>query len=407
MASIRGSITRRHLAGNDHADPFEDAAWAYEAGDYRAAVTLWRPLAQRGDARAQLAIGVMYREGHGVAVDPLRAHMWLNIGGANGNERAAELRDRLALHLTVAQVLKAQATARNWAGAHPRGGVLARLGALSARADAGSQFKRGALYDAGKGVLQDFAAARNLYHAAALRAHGPAQRSLGLLYRRARGVARDDALAANWLGKAAERGDAPAQRLLGEMHMRGEGLAPNPVRAHMWLNLAGAHGERAARAQRDLIAKALSMEQIATAQQLARRWLESHERTTRLVEVEGVRWRLDRAQKGDVDQMFLVGMMYDIGHDVAQDHTEALRWYLKAAEQGHVGAQYNLGAAYYLGYGVPQNYVEAHKWFSIANVTGLERAIVNRDIMTKLMTSDQIAEAQDLKRDWMARHQTR
>ncbi len=95
------------------ADPFEDSAWAYEAGDYRAAVTLWRPLAQRGDARAQLAIGVMYREGHGVAVDPLRAHMWLNIGGANGNERAAELRDRLALHLTVAQVLKAQTMARD------------------------------------------------------------------------------------------------------------------------------------------------------------------------------------------------------------------------------------------------------------------------------------------------------
>lgn len=125
------------------ADPFEDAAWAYEAGDYRVAVRLWRPLAQRGDARTQLAIGVMYREGHGVAVDPLRAYMWLNIGGANGNERAAELRDRLALHLTVAQVLKAQAMARDWAGAHPRGGVLARLGALSARADAGSQFKRG------------------------------------------------------------------------------------------------------------------------------------------------------------------------------------------------------------------------------------------------------------------------
>ena len=130
-------------------------------------------------------------------------------------------------------------------------------------------------------------------------------------------------------------------------------------------------------------------------------------RTTRLVELEGVRWRLDRAQKGDVDQMFLVGVMYDIRHDVAQDHTEALRWYLKAAEQGYVGAQYNPGAAYYLGYRVPQNYVEALKWFSIANVTGLERAIVNRDIMTKLMTLDQIAEAQDLKRDWMARHQTR
>jgi TPR repeat protein len=191
------------------------------------------------------------------------------------------------------------------------------------------------------------------------------------------------------------------------MHMRGEGMPSDPVRAHMWLNLAGADGEKAARAQRDLIAKTLSLEQIATAQQLARRWLDSHDRAARPVEMDEVRWRLDRAQKGDVNQMFLVGMMYDIGHDVAQDYAEAFRWYHKAAEQGHVGAQYNLGAAYYLGYGVPQDYVEAHKWFSIANVTGLERAIVNRDIMTKLMTPDQIAEAQELKRDWMARPQTR
>ncbi|MFP6773362.1 MAG: tetratricopeptide repeat protein [Alphaproteobacteria bacterium] len=332
------------------ADPFEDATWAYEAGDYRAAVTLWRPLAQKGDARAQLVLGVMHREGHGVAVQPLRAHMWLNIGGANGNERAAELRDRLALNLTVAQVLKAQAMAREWADEYPKGGVKGRLGPLSPRAAAASQFARGTL---------------------------------------------------------CEGGDAPAQRLLGEMHMRGEGMPSDPVRAHMWLNLAGADGEKAARAQRDLIAKTLSLEQIATAQQLARRWLDSHDRAARPVEMDEVRWRLDRAQKGDVNQMFLVGMMYDIGHDVAQDYAEAFRWYHKAAEQGHVGAQYNLGAAYYLGYGVPQDYVEAHKWFSIANVTGLERAIVNRDIMTKLMTPDQIAEAQELKRDWMARPQTR
>ena len=52
--------------------------------------------------------------------------------------------------------------------------------------------------------------------------------------------------------------------------------------------------------------------------------------------------------------------------------------------------------AYYLGYGIAQDYVEAHKWFSIANVTGLQRAIVNRDIVTGLMTPDQIAEARDL-----------
>ena len=131
------------------ADPFEDATWAYEAGDHRAAVTLWRPLAQKGDVRAQLVLGVMHREGHGVAVEPLRAQMWLNISGANGNERAAELRDRLALNLTAAQVLKAQAMAWDWAGEYPKGGVKARLGPLSPRADAGSQFARGARYEGG------------------------------------------------------------------------------------------------------------------------------------------------------------------------------------------------------------------------------------------------------------------
>ena len=108
--------------------------------------------------------------------------------------------------------------------------------------------------------------------------------------------------------------------------------------------------------------------------------------------------------------MFLAGMMYDIGHDVAQNHGEALRWYLKAAQLGHVGAvgaQYNLGAAYYLGYGVAQDYVEAHNWFSIANVTGLQRAIVNWDIVTGLMTPDQIAEARDLTSAWMAARKSR
>jgi len=175
----------------------------------------------------------------------------------------------------------------------------------------------------------------------------------------------------------------------------------------MWLNLAGAQGEKAARVQRDLLAKGLKLEQIATAQHLARQWMAGHDRIVPAADKEGIRWRLDQALMGNVDQMFLVGMMYDIGHDVGQNYYQAVRWYLKAANFGHVGAQYNLGAAYYLGYGVPQDYVEAHKWFSIANVTGLKRAIVNRDVVSSQMTQAQIDQARVLKRDWMARYQLR
>ncbi|MGA8713629.1 MAG: sel1 repeat family protein, partial [Roseiarcus sp.] len=42
------------------AGPYEDGEVAYRSGDYAAALSLWRPLADRGDAVAQNALGQMY-----------------------------------------------------------------------------------------------------------------------------------------------------------------------------------------------------------------------------------------------------------------------------------------------------------------------------------------------------------
>ena len=69
------------------ADQFEDATWAYEAGDYATAVKLWRPLAEGGDVRAQLVLAIMHQDGNGVPLELVRAHMWFNIAGANGAGR--------------------------------------------------------------------------------------------------------------------------------------------------------------------------------------------------------------------------------------------------------------------------------------------------------------------------------
>ena len=41
-----------------------------------------------------------------------------------------------------------------------------------------------------------------------------------------------------------------------------------------------------------------------------------------------------------------LGVMYDQGDGVTEDHAEALRWYRLAAEQGHAEAQFNLGVMY-------------------------------------------------------------
>jgi hypothetical protein len=70
------------------------------------------------------------------------------------------------------------------------------------------------------------------------------------------------------------------------------------------------------------------------------------------------------------------------------------------AGQGDAKAQGDLGAAYVKGEGVPQDYVLAHMWFNLAAAQGNEDARQNRDGVAKLMTPDQIAEAQRLARQW-------
>ena len=61
------------------------------------------------------------------------------------------------------------------------------------------------------------------------------------------------------------------------------------------------------------------------------------------------------------------------------------------------------------GQGVPQDYVEAYKWYSLAAAQGLAEeqgaspAITNRDAIARYMTPYQIAEAQQLSREFKPR----
>jgi TPR repeat protein len=77
---------------------------------------------------------------------------------------------------------------------------------------------------------------------------------------------------------------------------------------------------------------------------------------------------------------------------------------MKRAEQGDASAQYGLGSMHYNGQGVPQDYLQAHMWYNLAasGLTGDDReaAVKNRDLLAKTMTSEQIAEAQRLAREW-------
>ena len=67
-----------------------------------------------------------------------------------------------------------------------------------------------------------------------------------------------------------------------------------------------------------------------------------------------------------------------------------------AADQGDAAARDSLGVMYEHGRGVPQDDVQAHMWFNLAAAQWDK----NRDRVEKNMTSQQIAQAQELARNW-------
>jgi TPR repeat protein len=80
------------------------------------------------------------------------------------------------------------------------------------------------------------------------------------------------------------------------------------------------------------------------------------------------------AEKGDLISQFGLGVMYESGQQVEQDLKEAFKWYRKAAEQGLSNAQFKIGAMYLAGEGVGQNQKEAVQWLGKAAEQGQPKA---------------------------------
>jgi TPR repeat protein len=88
----------------------------------------------------------------------------------------------------------------------------------------------------------------------------------------------------------------------------------------------------------------------------------------------------------------------------SKDYARAISSFRKAAARGDAKAQNNLGVIYYKGEGVAQDYVERHKWRKLAGENGYADARKSRETVEKLMTREQIAEAQRRASEWMKAH---
>jgi TPR repeat protein len=135
----------------------------------------------------------------------------------------------------------------------------------------------GDAYYYGHWVSRDYAEAARWYRRAAADGNPQAQATLGDMYYYGRNLPQDFVAAVRWWQFAADQGVALAQLNLSVMYANGDGIERDYVKAYMYSNLAVARlpaGEDhdIALKNRDMIAKAMTREQVAEAQRLAREW---------------------------------------------------------------------------------------------------------------------------------------
>jgi len=145
---------------------FEDATAAYERGDYATAFRLMKPLAEKGDAKAQHNLGVMYDYGRGVPQDTTNALKWYRSAAEHGIPEA--------------------------------------------------QHNLGLMYQKAQGVPQNYSEAAKWYRRAAEQGMADSQVNLGIMYYQGQGVSRDYVLAHMWLDLAASQYPASVRENLND-----------------------------------------------------------------------------------------------------------------------------------------------------------------------------------------------
>lgn len=121
---------------------------------------------------------------------------------------------------------------------------------------------------------------------------------------------------------------------------------------------------------------------------------------------KSVRWLRESAAQDQPLAQAVLSNFYTNGEGVPRNYERAVYWARMSAENGSHLGQFNLASLYYEGKGLLQNYVKAHMWFNLSASGGHPMALVMRDLLNGMMTDEDIAVAQALARECMARQFT-
>lgn len=297
-------VTLSVLARPAAALEFKDGLDAYRRQDWSTAIKVFTLLAERGDARSQFALAMMYDRGEGLANDDRKALEWYTKSAQAGYDKA-----QLNLGFMYERgegVAKDARQSLHWfreAAIQGNPEALARLTELAGGGDAEAQFLVGSMHATGRGVEKNLEAARKWLAKAAKAGHVKSQYNLAVLLEEAG----EEDQARQWYKKAAAQGHVKAAYNLGLLHLNEE-----PATAARYLGEA--------------------------------------------------------ADRGHAPAQYQLALLCEEGRGVSVDRGKARKLFEAAARAGYAPAQVNLGSRYARGEnaGAPPDLVRAYAWFTIA-----------------------------------------
>jgi TPR repeat protein len=214
---------------------FSEGVNAFLAQNYKLAMARLKPFGERGNAKAQSYVGIMYDTGRGVGLDHGEAVSWYLKAAGQGD---AYSQSHLGYAYEMGRgIARDEKLAAQW------------YAKAADQGDAYSEARLASLYRDGRGLAQDYQQAAQWFAKAADQGSTWAQLNLGLLYIKGQGVPLDYTKAMFWLRNAADRNDSQAQYNLGWAYESGEGVPKDKQEAIKWYGKAANGGNQQAHAR--------------------------------------------------------------------------------------------------------------------------------------------------------------